>query len=542
MTKNNRRYLTVVIFSLFLLVLVFSHQTSPAFAAKLPSGEKIPIAHQKAAPEYVPGQVIIKFRNSDGINQMRKPSSFRMTSLRVSSFGFLSMSIDGDVIQACKELLKDPNIEVAEPNYVRHLMTMPNDPLFFRQDNMKLSNAELGWNIETGDADVIVAVIDTGVDKQHPDLASNLIPGKNFNDATGDESDDSGHGTAVSGVVGAIGNNGVGVCGSAWHVRILPIRACGGQGLSCSVIHEIEAIDEAIAQGADIINLSLGGFGKSTSEETACNDAWNAGIVLFAAAGNQSLLGKIGDAETEGNINYPAGYENVCGVSSVDYPINGDLSQIQLSSFSNYGDAVSVTAVGSSVVTTAPSVDVPYLIFQKQTPQPLYGRIDGTSFSTPLVSGMAAIIKSHFPNLTNVELRKRVESAVTDIGPSGWDDKFGWGLVDFQKALVGSTHGSNQAFNFGVTTSPIMNDDILVVVKVKLPISGDPTISFSYLENGSLHSGVIPLKIVPNNAYIWSGRFHTLFSGSITFKVNGLASGGGNLPELVMDYSKGKSN
>ena len=544
MAKNSIRFASAVTLSVVLAVMSFCFLMSPAFAAKLPSGRKIPIDHQKAAAEFVPGQVIVKFRNSDGINLMRKPSSFNLKSWHVGPFGYTRIFIDGDINKACSELKKDPNVLVAEPNCVRYLMTTPNDPLFIQnmQLNLKLANAELGWNIETGDAEVVVAVIDTGVDKQHPDLHANLLPGKNFKDDTGDESDDSGHGTAVCGVVGAVGNNGVGVTGSAWNVRILPLRSCGGPGLSCSIFDEAEAIDEAIAQGADIINLSLGGTGEYDIEREACEAAWNAGIVLFAAAGNQGLLGKKLDPDTKDNINYPAGYDCVCGVSSVDYPPNGDLNQIQLSSFSNSGDAVSVTAVGSSVVTTAPSVDVPYLIFSKQVPQPQYGRIDGTSFSTPLVSGMAALIKSHFPNLTNLELRKKVESSVVDIGPQGRDDKFGWGLVDFQKALSGSTFASNAAFNFGVTTSSIMNDDVIVVVKVKQPISGIPAISFSYLENGSLHNGLIPLKIVPNDISIWAGRLHTQFSGVITFKINGVATGGGNLPELSMEYFKGKSN
>ncbi|MCD6217732.1 S8 family serine peptidase, partial [bacterium] len=236
--------------------------------------------------------------------------------------------------------------------------------------------------------------------------------------------------------------------------------------------------------------------------------------------------------------NYPAGYANVIGVSSIDYPANGNLSAVVLSDFSNSGDAVTVTAVGNNVVTTAPSVEVEHPIFKQQYD---YGLISGTSFSTPLVSGMAAIIKSHFPNLTNVELRSRVENSVIDIGPPGWDNEFGYGLVDFQKALVGSTYASTTAFNFGVTTNPILNDDVIVVVKVKVPIDGSPVISYSYTDQGGLQTGIIPIIQSPTNPSIWTGRYTTLFSGNITFNVNGVYNGG-NLQELEMDYFKGKSN
>lgn len=539
MSINGSTRLFVRTIILIVTIFCFFTISPPTFTGEMPKGERPPIVSEQAKPEYIPNQVIVKFRDGYREESLRKPSSFKLQAWRKLPFGFTQLNIEGDVKKACEELMKDPSIEVAEPNYVRYLQVKPNDELYFRQDNLKLSRAELGWNVETGDASVIVAVIDTGVDKQHPDLASNLIPGANFRDSTGDESDDSGHGTAVAGVAGAVGNNGRGIAGAAWKVSILPLRACGGQSLTCNVIDEVEAIEEAIAQGADIINLSLGGFGKSTMEETACIKAWQAGLIIFAAVGNQGLLGKVGDPDTEGNINYPAGYDSVCGVASVDYPPNGDLNQIARSSFSNYGDAVFVTAVGGSVVTTAPSVEVPYLIFNQKAD---YGRIDGTSFSTPLVSGLAALVKSHFPNLTNQELKTKIKNCVIDIGPSGWDDNFGWGLVDFKNAMIGSTHSSNSAFNVGVTTSPILNDDIIIIIKVKVPISGNPIVTYSYQDGSKLRSGSIGVIKLQNQNNIWATRFHTLYSGTITFKINGTAQGGGNLPELVLEYLKGKSN
>ena len=528
-----------VVSSILLSFLFVIFSCSLLWAQGFISDERPPVAKEDAKPAFVQGQVVVKFIYGRHVESIQSSNSFEISSWENGPYGFTRLFIDGDVLEACTELMKNPDVAIAEPNYIRYLQITPNDKFFFRQENLMLSNAERAWNIETGDASVTVAVIDTGVDTVHPDLKANLLKGYDFvGTGDDDESDDSGHGTAVCGVVAAIGNNGVGVAGAAWNISILPLRACGGARLTCSAFDEAKAIEEAILQDVDIINLSLGGTGVFSMEESACNDAWDAGIILFAAAGNNHLLGKIGDPETEGLINYPAGYANVIGVSSIDYPANGNLSAVVLSDFSNSGDAVTVTAVGSDVVTTAPSVEVEHLIFTQKAD---YGLISGTSFSTPLVSGMAAIIKSHFPNLTNVELRSRVENSVIDIGPPGWDNEFGYGLVDFQKALIGSTYASNNAFNFGVTTNPILNDDVIVVVKVKVPIDGAPVISYSYTDQGGLQTGIIPIIQSPTNPSIWTGRYTTLFSGNITFNVNGVYNGG-SLQELEMDYFKGKSN
>jgi serine protease len=528
----------LVFFALFLITQI-SYIQQPASAAKLPSGEEPSVAFQNHESAYMPGEVVVKFAGKRTVNDLAPFKSFKLYDSQAVSFGFRRLWIDGDVEKACEELRKDPSVLSAEPNYIRYLQYIPNDALFAQQHNLKLAAAELAWNIETGDPDIIVAVIDTGVDKQHPDLIANLLPGKNFYRNNPDESDDSGHGTAVSGVIAASANNSIGIAGSAWNIKILPLKACGGPALNCGIVEEANAIEEAIAQGADIINLSLGGPSTSPIEETAVNEAWDAGLVLIAAAGNGNpgKLGKLG-TESEIYINYPAGYEHVIGVGSVDYPPNGDLAQVKRSNFANYGDAVSVTAVGSDVISTAPSVDVPYLIFDKKAD---YGQIDGTSFSTPLVSGMAALIKSHFPNITNSELRSRIETSAVDVGPVGWDDEFGYGVVNFQRAMFGSTHGSNPAFNLGITTNPILNADIIVIVKVKVEITGTPTLNYSYWQDSQLVSGMITLTPVPDLTTVWSGSLRTNFPGNITFRLNGTGPGG-NLPELQAEYFKGRGD
>ena len=219
----------------------------------------------------------------------------------------------------------------------------------------------------------------------------------------------------------------------------------------------------------------------------------------------------------------------------MDYPTAGDLTQIHLSNFSNSGDAVSVTAVGSQVVTTIPVVDVQYPIFGSKKD---YASVSGTSFSTPLVSGIAALIKSHFPEMNNSEIRDQVQRAVWDVGDTGWDNEFGWGLVDFQKALVSGTHASNEAFNLGVTASPILPDDIIIIVKAKVGMTNKPVIYYVISDiHGIIESGTIDIKAIPGDGTIFSGRLHTERIGAINFSVCG-TSVSGPLPDLYLEYHK----
>lgn len=526
----------VLVFKCFLatFLLLLLTQIS-AFASFRPANNPDLIARDYARIAFISNEVIVKLKNGIRITDLSGLRSAQIDSSMQLPFGYQLIHISGDVESACAELMQDENVISAEPNYERTAQLEPNDPLWVQEKNMLISNAIDGWNINTGSAEVVVAVIDTGVDYTHPDLAQNLLAGVNFKEVGEDYLDDSGHGTAVSGVIGAVGNNSTGVAGAAWNVRILPIRTCGGEELTCSVADEVKGIAEAIKQDVDIINLSLGGFQRSSVEEEAVKSAWAAGIVLFAAVGNQGLLGKFDDPDLSQNIAYPAGYDCVCGVSSIDYPTNGDLQKVQLSSFSNYGDSVSVTAVGGNIQTTAPSYDVPYNIFLRDKKN--YGRISGTSFSTPLVCGLAALIKSQFPEMTNEEIRARIENSAMDIGDPGRDDKYGYGLVDFYRALIGGSHSENSAFVLGVTTNPILNDDVAVIVKCKYPSTNVPLVYFWLITDGFApmnHLTLIPLEF---NPYMWVTKIHTTHKGAIRLLITGQGEDSW-MPELELEYYK----
>jgi len=528
-TRTLIRFLVPVII-IFFLTLSSSYQSE---ASRFPPQKINEYNLETERIPFEPNQVIVKMRSGRSVQSLTDLNLTRIVSVKPAPFGYTLLQIEGEVRESCEELSMNPDVESAEPNFSRYCTVIPNDPRYPAQRNLNISSAPAGWDIETGKSNVTVAVIDTGVDYYHPDLHTNLLQGKNFYD-NGDYMDDSGHGTAVAGVIGAIGNNSEGIAGAAWNIRILPLKACGGSDLMCNVAHVAQAIQEAIVQDVDIINMSLGGTNSSSIERDAIDAAWNAGIVIFAAVGNESKLGKFGNPELEQYITYPAGYENVCGVSSIDYPTAGDLSKVQLSDFSNSGDAVSVTAVGSRVPTTFPTVDVEFPLTHAKD----YVTINGTSFSSPLVSGLAALLKSHFPDMTNREIRQRIESAVWDIGPPGWDDEFGYGLVDFQMALMGGRHASNDVFNLGVATSPVISDDIVIIIKVKQPLLNPPSIHYDLIGDlGPVGSGNVSVTHLAWNSDIYAGRLHTTHQGLIIIKVNGNGISG-PAPELIMGYFK----
>jgi subtilisin family serine protease len=233
-------------------------------------------------------------------------------------------------------------------------------------------NVQPAWNITEGSPTVVVAVIDSGVDYFHPDLAANIVdPGYDFyHDRVGGY-DDNGHGTHCSGIIAAA-KNGIGVRGIAPKVKILPVKFLGPDG-SGDTADAVKAIDYAVARGAKILSNSWGGGGYSQLLDDAIQRALNAGVIFVAAAGNDGL-------DTDGSPNYPANYAGVISVGSSD-------SRDQRSSFSNYGTAsVEVFAPGTSIVSTYPGGT--------------YKSLSGTSMATPQVSGALALALSAKPGIT----------------------------------------------------------------------------------------------------------------------------------------------
>jgi thermitase len=305
-------------------------------------------------------------------------------------------------------LLEDPRVEYAELDYMVHATIVPNDPGFNPyQWGLKKIQAPSAWDVTTGTSDVIIAVVDTGVDLNHPDLNNKIVPGWDFVDDDSNPQDDHGHGTHVAGIAAAESNNGQGGAGASWGARIMPLKVLDkkGDGYYSDVA---SAVLYACNHGARIINLSLGGSNPSSVLENALEDVYEDGCLVTAAAGNDGRSG----------IDYPARYPPAMAVAATD---QDDLR----ASFSDWGPEMDVAA---------PGVDI-YSTLWTPPNNHTYGWKMGTSMSAPLVAGEAALIWSLCPGLTNVEVRSIIQSTATDRGSAGWDVYYGWGRINASAAV-----------------------------------------------------------------------------------------------------------
>jgi len=363
-----------------------------------------------------------------------------------------------DMQRLADEYSKDPHVEYAYPNYVWALAAVPNDPDFSQQWALPILNSENAWDLTTGDSNIVIAVIDTGIDWNHPDLTANIwvntneIPGNSWDDDANGYTDDIrgwdfvtvtnpagfmpgedlgppdndpmdyyGHGTVVAGTAAAAGNNGIGIAGASWHCKIMPLRVgiaertSGNAYILSSWI--VSAIYYATENGADVINLSLLDNNWSPSAPTPTKDAidfaYEQGVVIVASAGNGGT-----DAPM-----YPAAYEKVIGVAATDQDDKRSVwgtpqPPLYQGVSSCYGTWVSVAAPGTDILTTG---------FDD-----IYETCNGTSLSAPFVSGLAALIRSIHPEFSNSEVMKVIYST-TDRPDS--EKYIGTGRINMANAL-----------------------------------------------------------------------------------------------------------
>lgn len=294
-------------------------------------------------------------------------------------------------------------VDYVEADAVAQAVATPDDPYFTQQWHLAKIQAPAAWDFTTGSAGVVIAVVDTGANASNPDLAGRLLAGYDFVNSDSDPQDDNGHGTAVSGVAAAATNNALGVAGVAWNCPVLPVKVLGADG-SGAYSNIVRGITFAADSGARIINLSLGGTTNSRSLQDAVNYAWGKSAVVIAAAGNN------------GNsiAFYPGACANVVAVSATDA---NDIRP----SWSNYGSYVDLSAPGAGVVTLALNNG--------------YASWNGTSFSSPVVSGVAALVASAAPSAGNAQIVDLLLKNSDDIGAPGYDVYYGFGRVNAARAL-----------------------------------------------------------------------------------------------------------
>lgn len=333
-----------------------------------------------------------------------------------SQLGLTVLSLPGglDPEDAMARLAGVDGVEYAEPDYRVSVDLTPSNPDLDQQWGIKAIDAEQAWNYTIGSPNVIVAVVDTGVDLDHPELRGELLPGKSFVPGTSSPMDDNGHGTHVAGIIAAA-MNGPGTVGVAPGVRILPVKVLdsSGQGDTSTIVAGLLYAADA---GAKIINLSLGGAGGGKALQDAIAYVQAKGCLVVAAMGNDGQ-----------NIeDFPAAYPGVLAVGATSQ--DGTIA-----SFSNYGNWISVSAPGDGIFSTMPDYNV--TLSSEGGGGLGYGYLSGTSMATPFVSGVAALVASAFPGQSAQWIKQRVEDSATPMTPTGFDEFFGHGQVDAYRAI-----------------------------------------------------------------------------------------------------------
>jgi subtilisin family serine protease len=315
------------------------------------------------------------------------------------------ISVPAQALESIETALqKNPKVAFVEKNLIGEAQLVPNDPGYSSQWHLPQISAPQGWDISIGSTSVPIAVIDSGVDPTHPDLLQ--VKGYNFlyGSDPADTHDVLGHGTSVAGAAAALGNSGIGIAGVAWTNPIMPLVTVTSSNTG-TVADTSSAIVYAADHGARVINISLGWTGYTSTMESAVNYAWNKGLVIVASAGNYGNNSPI----------YPAALNNVVSVSATDSADN-------LASWSTYGPTIDVAAPGVSIYTTANGGG--------------YRSASGTSFSAPIVSGLAALIFSVNPNFTNAQVVDLIRNNTDDKGSVGFDDYYGYGRVNVYRSLL----------------------------------------------------------------------------------------------------------
>ena len=394
---------------------------APTIAA--PAAADPSAAHRRASS---PGPSAAHAAAADAriIVRYRKGSSSRRRRLSIESIGGAVLgavrgqgtklvAVTGDPLAAAHRLARKAGIAWAEPDYKLFTLAAPNDPLLAQLGGLGVIHAQAGWDAlglsesypASGGAPV--AIVDTGIDGSHEDLAGKAeacATASNGSIAEGSCADDEGHGTHVAGTVAAMAGNGVGIAGVAFNSPLIVCKALGGDG-SGDTSDVAACIGWAHAQGAKVISLSLGGPSTRTLQ-AAIKGAWagggRAGSVIVAAAGNDGTAA----------IDYPAGYPEAISVAAVDdagaHPY-----------FSNSNDDVELAAPGVDVLSAKLGGG--------------YVRESGTSMATPHVAGAAALEWQVHPRSAASTIRGRLDALVDDAGAPGRDPAYGFGILDLAR-------------------------------------------------------------------------------------------------------------
>jgi len=386
---------------------------------------------------------------------------------------------------------QDPNIETVQLNYLVHATVVPNDPYYSSSGSwgqpyddlwgLKKIETEKSWSISTGSDQIVAAVIDTGVDYNHPDIQKNIwinkgeIPGNSidddgngyvddyygydFSNYDSDPMDDMGHGTHVAGTIGAVGNNNLGVVGVNWNVKIMSVKFLSAEGVGWTA-DAIKAVIYATDNGAKVINNSWGGLTFGSGAASAINYAHSNGVTVVSAAGNNSA---------DARFIEPGNIATSITVASTDRNDN-------FSDFSNFGPKIDVAAPGGdSTIKDDPNKTYANILSLRASSTDMYGdgvnivgseyyRARGTSMASPYVAGLAALILSRHPDWGPEEVRQVIRQSADKITGKEFDQNIGYGRINAFKAL-----NIPQAPPAAKITKPIQAYDIMCTMRATEP-------------------------------------------------------------------------
>ncbi|MGC5327659.1 S8 family peptidase [Brevibacillus sp. SYSU BS000544] len=426
---------------------------------------------------YVTGELIIKYKDdSIGIRKSKYSQQVQVKE-RMADMELVKVPAD-TLTEVASEIAKDPNVEYVEPNYIYRVAASDdqppvNDERYKEQWGLPAVEAPAAWNKlglwEGPKLDkVVVAVVDTGVSVNHPDLGGRVLNnGYNAIDDNQNVNDVHGHGTHVSGIIAAQTNNEIGVAGvtGTAPISILPIKVLDDNGFGTTV-SIAKGIDKAVELGADVINMSLGGQGYSKLMQESIQKAVDKGVVVVVAAGNSS-----DDADGY----FPAGYPEPVTVASSN-------SKGNTSDFSNFGSPIDLIAPGEDVLSTVTDGEYEYY--------------SGTSMASPFVAGAAALVKLTHPDWDVQQIRTALENTAKDIDKPGFDASTGHGLLQVNQAL---SYGENAPLQI---VKPSQGTQVFGKVDFQIKVKAAQATQVQLLSNSNKVLGSYP--VVNNQAnFAW---------------------------------------
>ena len=416
--------------------------------AETPAEDGLQIAQTVSGERYVAGRVLVKFRDAaDGDVVAARMGAVK----RVLGPDITALDVPvGQEMASIRTLRNDPRVEYAEPDWIRTLRAVPNDRYFgykwglHNDGTINASTGEVLASTGMVDADidwleayeslagatfsvVNIAILDTGIQQDHEDLASKVVGQYDFFDGDPDAADDNGHGSHTAGIAAASGNNGLGVTGVAWHAnaKLLVAKVCGmiGSGpfayYGCPSSGTASAIRWAADNGARVINLSLGGASGSTAEQDALQYALSRNTLPFCATGNDTSV-----------VSYPAAFPECVAVGATDWSDNR-------ATYSNFGPETELSAPGGD---DEHADGYSYILSAYNGSATAYAFVAGTSMATPMAAGLGGLLASLGVGTAD-EIRSLMASTSDDLGPSGRDHSFGYGRINAYAAVQAVTGG-----------------------------------------------------------------------------------------------------